>query len=55
MEHSRHITETNVAACGSLLLEMGTLSRLTGGSLRKPVSPSIGGHAVEMSATCLMS
>lgn len=30
MENSRHITENNVAACGSLLLEMGTLSRLTG-------------------------
>ena len=30
MIDSRHITENNVAACGSLLLEMGTLSRLTG-------------------------
>lgn len=37
MEHSRHITETNVAACGSLLLEFGTLSRLTGATeLRMP-------------------
>ena len=30
MKDSRRITENNVAACGSLLLEMGTLSRLTG-------------------------
>lgn len=42
MEHSRHITENNVAACGSLLLEMGTLSRLTGLSPSKaPKTDSI--------------
>lgn len=40
MQHSRHITETNVAACGSLLLEMGILSRLTGALAPKTLQKS---------------
>ena len=36
IQPSAETAESNTAACGSLLLEMGMLSRLTGGPLLGP-------------------